>query len=78
MLIIDVVCTLSKHCSLGYLSSVGLFIFCFLVVEDLQSNFFTSGNMVPICLCSSYFYGHGKILFVFLEYIMLAADNTAL
>lgn len=45
--------------------STGLFFFCFLVVEDLQSNFFTSGNMVPICLCSSHFCRHGKIFFQF-------------
>lgn len=56
MLIIDVVCTVK---------TVFIGLFCFLVVEDLQPNFFTSGNMVPICLCSSYFHGHGKILFQF-------------
>lgn len=44
---------------------IGLFFFRFVVVENLQSDFFTSGNMVPICLRSAYFYGHGKILFWF-------------
>lgn len=40
------------------------FISC-LVVENLQPIFFTSGNLVPICLCSSYFHGHCEYSLLF-------------
>lgn len=55
MLNIDICVTLLKTLH------VELFFFCLLVVEDIQSNIFTGGNLVPICLCSSHLYGHGKI-----------------